>query len=66
MRLMDKGDTITVELTVPEAKVLDKAAKILRKIAKVPCDAQVSASDATESVETVLAALAPAKKDKAE
>lgn len=62
MRLMDKGDTIAVALTVPETKTLDKAAKILRKIAKVPCDEQASAADAQEGVETILAALAPAKK----
>lgn len=62
MRLMDKGDTIAVALTVPEAKVLDKAAKILRKIAKVPCDEQETAAEAQEGVETVLVALAPAKK----
>jgi len=63
MRLTDKGDRIAVELTVPETKTLTKAVTILRKVAMVPGDEQEVAESAKESVETILAALAPAEKE---
>jgi hypothetical protein len=68
MQLKDKGDTITIVLTVPEAKLLGKAHRIARKIALVPTHDLVNqaAEQTRDGIEELLAALSPNRKPEAE
>lgn len=66
MKLRDQGDDAAIELLVPEAKAIERAIDLLRRIAKWPTPEQETAAVGKEALETILAACAPAKWNKAE